>query len=413
MPLNLANSALLSADVLVDANRMLESPADITPADLHALNSLVEAAVLHDKLYVFEAPKDASLGFGELFTWGLIEKEPVATACEAALRARDLKDLANQILIDRGWGHEFVSYSPQTLVDTLEALVDYETVLGFARMSSLLDGEEGVRRVATRAAQAARFTADDTRVLDASYRRMRATGTAAMELGLHLYTGLISRPFVLDLINVKRNLAKEVFDKLKEEFDDWDDTDIPQWRRIRVPALTQTMLNNCKDDPDAIPHEIMRLRHQLQDFRSALTQQAAALSQANTRGEKRQIRLDAEAALAAAISKMETSERLVHKLWDIAKNPLTAHQKVGDRLLAKDRLDQAVDKVHGLTDLYALLRDAPTTEQNAQIIRRLFKVTCDHRQWSRVQRVAEDLEALMRRDTEPDLPGDSGGSSAR
>ena len=404
MSLNLVNSALLSADVLVDANKMFQSPPSVTPADLHALNSLIEAAVLHDTLYLFELPADKELGFDQLFQWGILEKEPIASQCERALEASGLTDVANDVLLDRYWGQEFVGYSSDTLVDTLEGFVEYEKGLGFAQMSRLLDSDALGERIATHAAGVLRFTPADVLAIDATYRRMRAAATVATELGLHLYTGLVSRPFVLDYFNVKRSASQQIFEQLKKEFDDWDASEQPEWRRIRVPALTQVVLQNCKDKPGAIANEIHRVRDQLQGFRRSMTEQTRALQQAKTRGEKLRIRRETDAALAAAMEKMQTGERLVHTVWDVVKNPLTAHQKIGDRFVAQDKLNQAVDKVHGLTDLYALLRDAPTLEQNTQLLRTLFQVECDARQWNRVQKVAQDLESLMRRDVEPTLP---------
>jgi len=55
----LTNSALLSYEVLADAARLFDTSNEATPAELHALNSLIEAAALHEKLYVYEWPAQA------------------------------------------------------------------------------------------------------------------------------------------------------------------------------------------------------------------------------------------------------------------------------------------------------------------------------------------------------------------
>ncbi|KAL0630429.1 hypothetical protein Q9L58_010724 [Maublancomyces gigas] len=241
-------------------------------------------------------------------------------------------------------------------------------------------------------------------ILDASYRRMRAMGNVATELGLHLYTGLLSRPFTLEYIGERRKSTLKLFESLSAEFDDWDDSDIPAWRRIKIPALTQIVLKNCKDSPGAFCNELMRIRNNLTEYRKSITNQAIELRKAKTRGEKRKIRLETDKALAATMEKMQSTDRLVHTLWDTLKNPMAAHIKVGDRLVQQDKLNQAVGKAHGLTDLYATFRDAPTVEQNALLIKKVFNVECDYHQWNTVHKLAGELETLMRRDVEPDLP---------
>jgi len=171
-----------------------------------------------------------------------------------------------------------------------------------------------------------------------------------------------------------------------------------QFRRHRKSCRRRRLTN------DPTVNEIMRLRHTLRGYRSTLTDQAIALRDARSRGERKAIRRETSEALAAAVEKMEKSERLTHKLWDIAKNPLKIHEKIGDRLVAKDKLDQVIEKVHGLTDLYVLFRDAPTIEQNASLVKQVFKVDCDLKQWNDAHRVATELESLMRRNDDPKLP---------
>lgn len=404
MGIETCNSALLSYDVLHDAGRLLEGPRVVTPAEFHALNSLVEAAVFHEKLYVFDLPESPTKAFEELHRQGVIQPGEAATRCEAHLAANGLDDLAGGVLIDRYWDARRLNYVPDTLEADLGVMLEYEEKLGFARMSGLLDQGGLPEQLAIKAANLAMFSEDDARVVDGSYRGMRAFGSVALELGLHPYTGLISRPFIIGFMAEKRRGAHRLFEQLQQMFDDWDDTDLPEWRRIRVPALTQIVLSRSADKPGAIPQEIIELRDELRDFRATLTVQAVELSRAATRGEKRRIRLETEAALAAATTRMETTERLAHTLWDIAKNPLSAHEKIGDRLVEKDKRDQAVAKVHGLTDLYALLRDAPAIERNAGFIRSLFGIECDLGAWHRIQNAASRMEALMRRREEPPLP---------
>nr|WP_124459364.1 hypothetical protein [Variovorax sp. KBW07]RQO55680.1 hypothetical protein DBV14_11705 [Variovorax sp. KBW07] len=400
--IDVSNSALLSVDVLIDANRVFSSPKIITPGELHAINSLIEAAAFHERIYIYELPTGEQIGFGDLFNWGLIHPTGVARECEELLTRIGLEDLSVEILIDRTWLNTHVSYNIDRLADELQTLIEYEKTFGFARMSRIMDSNN--LDTAYLLGRSADFSRSDMDTLDASYRRMRAMGNVATELGLHLYTGLLSRPFTLEYIGEKRKAALKLFESLSTEFDDWDDSDIPEWRRIKMPALTQTVLKNCKDSPGAFCNELMRIRKDLTGFRQTITDQAIELRNAKTRGAKRKIRMETDKALSAAMEKMESTDRLSHTLWDTLKNPVAAHIKVGDRLVQKDKLNQAVGKAHGLTDLYAMFRDAPTVEQNAMLIKKVFNIECDYQQWNSVHKLASDLETLMRRDVEPDLP---------
>jgi hypothetical protein len=400
------NSALLSHDVLEDACRLFDSSTEATPAELHALNSLVEAAVLHDKLYVYEWPAQAAqLGpFEDLFKWNLIRKEPVAEGCEAALAAMGLSELSHDVLADRSDGGLSITYKSDRLAGFLQMLVEYERDFGFEQMSRLLDGDDDSEERAFNAAETQRFSPKDVLGLDSWYRKTRALATSATELGLHPYTGLITRPFLLDYVSARRRGALAVFEKLKVEFDDFDDNDIPEWRRIDIPAMTQQVIAGCKGDISAIANEIMRVRTGLTDFRVTLTSSAKAIRQAKTRNEKRQLRKDGEASWAAILQKMEKTTRLTHTMWDIFKNPLAAPAKAGDKLVEKDQLNQAIDKTLGLSDLWALISTAAAMEGNARLLQGLFGTRYDLRKWHAARTASELLEDVMRRRTTPVLP---------
>jgi hypothetical protein len=101
------------------------------------------------------------------------------------------------------------------------------------------------------------------------------------------------------------------------------------------------------------------------------------------------------------LEKQDTTTRLTHRIWDIAKNPLKAHEKIIDQLVEKDKLDQIVLKVQGLTDLWRALSSAPTVEANAQLLHRVFRADTNAEEWQRIQGMAADLETLMRRNAEP------------
>jgi hypothetical protein len=409
MTLSLTNSALLSYEVLADAARLFDPASEATPAELHALSSLIEAAALHEKLYVYQWPAQAfDLGpFADLFKWGVIEQGDKVDECEAALLAMGLADVEGDVREDRTLGGPSITYQSERLAEFLQLLVDYERELGFEQMARLLDDdeEEGFE-VAARL----RLSEKDVLGIDSWYRRTRALTTTATELGLHLYTGLLSRPYVMGQVSARRASALQVFEALKAEYDDFDDSDIPKWRRVEIPALTQQALVASKGDPKALANEVVRLRTEISGFRSAITAGALALRGAQTRAEKRQARQESDAALASLLRKVDKTTRLSHTMWDVGKNPLTAHVRIGDKLVEKDQLNQAIDKVVGLSDLWALLSTAPAMEGNARLLSGVFKAPFDLKKWDAARNAAQELERVMNRDAAPTLPrsGDEG-----
>jgi len=403
MSLSLTNSALLSYEVLADAARLFDTSNEATPAELHALNSLIEAAALHEKLYVYEWPAQAfDLGpLADLFKWGLIENGSKVDECEAELQSMGLSDIAGDVLEDRTLGGTSITYQSGRLAEFLQMLVDYERQLGFDQMARLLDDDEDEAfEVASRLG----LSEKDVLGIDTWYRKTRALTTTATELGLHLYTGLLSRPYVLGNVSVRRGSALQVFEALKAEYDDLDDSDIPKWRRVEIPALTQQALTRAKGNPKAIANEVVRVRTEVAGFRSAITSGALALRSAKTRAEKRKVRQETDAALAGLLEKTGKTTRLSHELWNVTKNPFAAHIKVGDKLVEKDQLNQAIDKVVGLSDLWALVSTAPAMEGNANLLRGVFKTPFDLKKWAAARNAAQDLERVMNRDAEPTLP---------
>jgi len=312
-----------------------------------------------------------------------------------------LSDIAGDVLEDRTLGGTSITYQSGRLAEFLQMLVDYERQLGFDQMARLLDDDEDEAfEVASRLG----LSEMDVLGIDSWYRKTRALTTTATELGLHLYTGLLSRPYVLGNVSVRRGSALQVFEALKAEYDDLDDSDIPKWRRVEIPALTQQALTRAKGNPKAIANEVVRVRTEVAGFRSAITSGALALRSAKTRAEKRKVRQETDAALAGLLEKTGKTTRLSHELWNVTKNPFAAHIKVGDKLVEKDQLNQAIDKVVGLSDLWALVSTAPAMEGNANLLRGVFRTQFDLKKWAAARNAAQDLERVMNRDAEPTLP---------
>jgi hypothetical protein len=245
------------------------------------------------------------------------------------------------------------------------------------------------------------FNRDDMILIDDTYRKLRAFSVAASELGLEMYTGLVSRPFILSDLNTKKRIGLKLFELLKAELDDIDDTDIPKWRRYNIPIMTQIVLDNCKGSAKAFQNELLGLRQRLSKFRLALTEYAHELMTANTRGEKRKIRTEYEAAFQSLIDKEDKTTRLHHQAWTILNKPTEFLKTIGDHVLDKFDREQAINRVQGLTDLWRELSDAPTVERNTALVKDTFGTEIDSKVWFEVQNLASRLEQLMQKNEEP------------
>ncbi len=397
------NCAILTPDVLTDAAWLLDSRQTATPVEFHAVNSLVEAVVFHEKLYLYDLPTNytPSSLYNHLLKEEVIHSEHAAKIFETELKSRQMEEVANDVLLDRTYGNNIVGYHPDDGVGILSSLAEYEKNLGFARMSQLHDG---AKDLVLFFANALGFTRDDVILIDDTYRRARAFAACASGLNLEMYTGVVTRTFVLGFLSARRRGSLGLYEQMKKELDDVVDTDLPSWRRIEIPPLTQILLRNCKDSPDALPGELLKLRHDLWKFRKALTEQAEALRTAKSRGEKRKVRRETEKAWDALLEKQDRSTRITHQLWDITKNPLKAPIVAIDKAVEKDKLDQAILKVQGLTDLWRTLYDAPTIEQNIELIKKVFAIDVQFNNWNQFAKIAGDLESLRTRNDEPSLP---------
>lgn len=397
------NSAILSGDVLIDSAKLLQGTA--TPAEFHALNSLVEAAVFHEHLYVY-APKvevDSTL-FQPLEREGVLHQIRSLEPLTSALKIRELEDVADEVLIDGYWGSEAIGYDTfDELHMVLSSTIEFEEKLGIARISKLEPGV-GDNDFPLFLTRLAGFSREDTLVFDSTFRKMRALAVASAELAMNTYTGLVWRPFLLSHLASQRRGALALYDRMCKELSDVDDSELPQWRRIEIPILTQRLLARSKDTPNAVAQELLELRQQLRAFRETLTTHAAAEMVATTRIEKRKVRQELEKAWAALLEQENRkSRRLLHQAWQLLKKPLAILETIGDMLVDRNTLDQAVNRYSGLTDLWAELSDAPTVEQNVGLLNKVFRVQPDYEKWEEVRQLAAHLESVMVTNVLPEL----------
>ena len=418
-----SNSAVLTTDILVDATRTLAPGGAATPLEFHSLNSLIEAAVLHNELYVPWGVPNEEVRENPVLK--LLQDEQILHVhsydlLAEELQARNLFDIS--ILEDMNWSGGFISGgTPAETVDTLGALIDFDTNLGLSRaigvdelmMTVIDESRDSVtqRSWAALFAPAIGFVEDDIRIIAGTSHSVRGSNRIAQELGLEMYTGLIFRPFLLGHWSDERRGARRLYARMQKELDDLNDTDIPGWSRIEIPILTQIVLRNCQGDPKALGPEILALRERQGRYRVSMSEYRVAANTAKTRGEKRKIRMEHAHDWNSLISKDRkatgTVTRLIHRVLRIAGNPtpLSVGGELTDELVHQVDLARAAPKIDGLTDLWAELSDAPTIEQNIRLIADTLGYEPDYESWQAIHGLGEKLEALMRRDELPVVPG--------
>ncbi len=192
--MDIDNCAILMPDVLADAGNLLDSRRSATPVEFHALNSLVEAVVVHEKLYLYDWPTRLRLPnvYHRLVADEIIHPEHSPRLFDAELIQLGMKDVAAAALEDRVFSTKMVVYHVDGGLSQSSWLIEYEKRLGFEQMSTSLADNEAV---AISLANTSSFT--DAIAVDGSYRQARAFAACASELGLEMYTGIVSRSFLV------------------------------------------------------------------------------------------------------------------------------------------------------------------------------------------------------------------------
>jgi hypothetical protein len=395
---------------------VLDRATVITPAEFHALNSLVEATVLHNTIYLFWP----ALEMDERLVQPLIDEDIliIDAGFDSLRRELELRNLWDiDIYEDLVWHTAVIGYKdPSGLANSLQALVDFDEAIGISRIigideenvsaHALSGGELRVLSLGALSAYSQGFTEDDLSALATMSRHVRAYDRVGQELGLDIYTGLLYRPFLLGQWFQSRRSARYLFEKMRGELDDVDDTDIPQWSRIEIPILTQILLERCKGDVEAFGPELLALRDRHSRYRLSMSQYRSASSAAKSRGEKRKLRKEQEKSWAAMLKKEEgRTTRLLHHIVRVFSRPTPTSiiAEVADEAIDREEISAAVEKVDGLTDLWAELSSAPTIEQNIRLMHDTFGAEPSYETWLKVQELSRRLEQLMTREELPAL----------
>jgi hypothetical protein len=408
-PLDTSNSAIVTVDVLLDASRLLRPDHQASPADYHALNSLVEAAVLHNELFV---PWPSTEDLDNALIAPLVAEEILIPAgidrIQTELMDRGRWD--DEILADLVWGRAVGADNGSGAAHLLEEFVRFDERIGLLHvieMDELLLGPDllspappGTEELLDTAEKAG-YTEEDITNLASTSRHLRGASKIVEELGFEIYTGLLFRPFLLSHWSAKRREARKLFDTMKDKLNLADLIAIPAWSRIEIPEMTGALLRRIEGDPERLGEELLHLREKHSGYRLWMSQYQSALQSASTPGEL--LRQDAKLKQSWAATlqhEIPRKSRLLHwgrRARNIASHPtpVGAAGEVFDEFIERCADSAARNWVAGLTDLWRELANAPTIRMNIGLITDAFGSEPDYEIWERTRGLSERLERLM------------------
>lgn len=397
------SSALLTSDIPLDFLRMSTGAGPLTPADLHALASLSEAALLHEYVFVpctyegFDLETNEMLG--PLIREGVLDTGG-SSAVRSELTQRGLS--GDQFFLDITWRAFLYPSHGTAFPSFLELLTDAHTNVGLDSISEAYDSHLGSELVDFLLSRAIGGNSDDVQWLDGVNRYVRALAGAATQLGLDIYTGVILRPLLHGRWKVQRDAALLLFERMKTELEEEiEEADTPGWERIAVPFAAQLVLGRCRGDLNAFAHELLDLRERHSAFRVSLAQYRHEWRSAETRGERRKLRRELQGTFNSLTAKDELVEsrttRLLHRVINVVKKPTpnAIFAELAAGAVDKVALDAAIERIDGLTDLWAELKATPTLDKTLELMLATFRYDADPQFWARVSKLAVTLETAM------------------
>lgn len=402
-PPEFANRALIQDETLLSICLVLENGWPAGPCFLHALNTLVEAIVLHDKVY-FDALhqfRREDVGRGNLpallqqssFVRLLLDENvicelPSDEDLDALFASQGREYSYGHFLSDAYWGKaSFASASPESeesrlqlyleLVNTsLELLKPQRLVASPADGSDQVGVREHVREyILTLADRQIGLNDGDLLILEALNYRAKAFVDLARHAGLHMQPFYLALPHQLGAIHFHNSIAMRLWKDLQERFQtlEFEDEDERSFTRHPIPLLSEVLLARCKDSMDAIGLELLNLRQDHSAFRSYLTEFDQRWNTSTSKRQRSRMRAEFDAAIEKLLKhETRSSTRVIYTLWDLIKEPTKILKAGGDKLAERGREEYIINRVRGLHDFWADLANSPPASVTQGYLRRLF-----------------------------------------
>ena len=427
--IDFSNQALLQDEILLTISLVLEHNWPIGPSFIHAMNTLIEAVVIHDKVYFdplqelrrAELPSNTVPGILKhsdfvqlLIHEAAIEPLPDHSVLDAdlAFKGRDYR--LRNFFAGAYWSLESFAYGgPEKEAERLELYLDLvrkaqpllrPREMVPHRFRTELDGEE---QIVVGGEAVSRFllgkilslTDEDLRILEGLNFRAKAHFDLARNLGLTFHPFYLALPHHLGAIRQNNSVAVRLYQELLTQFSTLSEEESighNGFGRTPVPALAEIVLHRCKDSAGALALELLNLRQEHRQFREYLTAYERAWNSATSKQERWRLRSEFDKAVKALIDKEKRpSTRLIYTLWDMLKSPSKILQEIGDKLVAKGQEEYIIGRVKGLHDFWKDLADSPTSDVMRRHFNRLFPKQADEYTWKLGQRLATALETEL------------------
>jgi hypothetical protein len=309
------NTALIQDEILINIATVLEEDWTAGPSFLYALGSLIEAAVIHDKVY-FDPMRSSTLERQQDDTIHAFLKE---SSFVQKLISEDVLVLfppdsqVNKYLKAHGREYEFINFMMDYYYEQASFVRHYpegdatefkyftwimKNAPSLFAQDTLIEREvPGVALVLTTEGLKAQLLGLDRQAmieLEALNRKARAYLELTKNLGINLYPVLLALPFQINAIKVSNSQAKSIYKQIVNEAisleDDLEDEDY--FSRVPIPPLAQIALVRCKGSVVALADEIIELRYRHRKFRQYLTDYEREWETAKTRKERRKLKND-------------------------------------------------------------------------------------------------------------------------
>jgi len=428
--LDFTNQALIHDEHLVTICLVLDHGWPAGPTFLHALNTVIETAVIHDAVYfdpLHQFRRDAppisvpgvlqSSGFIKLLVReGAIREFPEQSVIDAHLIARGREYRYARFLADAYQStRSFVYGGPEEeatwlrvyfdVVSKASSLLQPRRLLPApqrgdpkpAESELVLGGQEVLPMTLGKSIS---LTNNDLAFIEGMNFRAKAFLDLARNTELHLHPFYLALPHQVGAIRQNNSQALELFQKVRTALNSMEGEEEAvgesAFGRRSIPALAQIVLSRCKDSPNAIVHELLALRNEHRKFREYLTNYERKWNLADSKREQWKLEKEFASALKSLLEKeTPSSTRLIYTLWDVLKEPTKILQSIGDKLSKRGREEYIIGRVKGLHDFWDDLANSPPSNMMRTHFNRLFPKSSDDKTWELGQKLAETVNASL------------------
>jgi hypothetical protein len=409
------NSALIQDDVLAIIALAVDGDWPVGPLFMHALGTLVEAVVVHDKVYydpLRQTAKDhvspgslqavikESSFIQQLVRAGVLEYFPSRDEIEATLLAKGGEYTTEHFYQDFTRGTAtFTPRTPEQEPERYEVLSDVvqhaPQIFVNESLSYSLPMSSQSTNVIDRALQANLLAKvigiDDMEwaMMTAQNSIVRSLVDITSHLGANLYLAALAFPHQIGGIRRSNNKARELYEKMTAEVEavDAEVVGLTAFSRVPIPPLAQIALVRCLDSPAALVEQIIALRDEHRGFRRSLTDIERAWNTVSSRRELNEFDNLFQNGWDTLLSESRSPKyRLIYPVWDIVSKfletgPSGVIKGAGDKASERGRKSYVINRVAGTHDFYEAMRDSPPQRENARILKRLFPQIMDETVW--------------------------------